>query len=125
MNNIIVAIVRNGRITRPSKAYLERQREQGGNTDFAEWDWMERTPIPFPFSNLVFKAGNGSTLNRAIQDLHERGYFPGTEAGDVTGDMVAAKILEVIDLYNAKKTGNDQDSQEQRYWEGLEEQALS
>jgi len=123
-DNILVAIARSGKILRPSKAYLERMKAEGKSVSKADWDWMERSPVPFPFSNLVFRAGNGSTMDRAIIELHGKGFFPGVAVEDVTGDMVAAKILDVIDRYNAKKSGNDQDSQEQRYWDGLEEQAL-
>lgn len=116
-----------GRITRPSKGWLARMAQEGKDrSKIGDWDDIQQAGIPSFYSSLVFKNGNGSTLDQALQELHGMGYFPGVEAENVTGEMLASKILDVIERYQAKKQGGATTVQdeEQAHFERLEAQRV-
>lgn len=127
LENMIVFINRSGRITRPSKAWLERMREDGQTSKVSngDWDWMEKYPVPFYWSNLVFQTGNGSTIDRALQELAEMGYFPGVAAGDVTPQMFGEKLVRTIEAYEGVRKGDTAANQEEQYWDSRERQLVA
>lgn len=126
--NVVVWINQyHGRITKPSKGWLARMAQEGKDrSKIGDWDDIQQAGIPSFYASLVFKNGNGSTLDQALQELHGLGYFPGVAAENVTGEMLASKIMDVIQRYQAKKQGgatNVQD-EEQAHFERLEAQRV-
>jgi len=126
--NVVVWINRyHGRITRPSKGWLARMAQDGKDrSKIGDWDDIRQAEIPSFYAGLVFKNGNGSTLDQALQELHGLGYFPGVAAEDVTGEMLARKIKDVIGRYQAKKQGGATTlkDEEQAHFERMEKQRV-
>lgn len=52
---------------------------------------MRQSSVPFYWSNLLFKAGNGSSLDTKILSLIDEGYFPGMDTADVTPQVFGDK----------------------------------
>jgi len=127
--NVVVWINRyHGRITRPSEGWLARMAQDGKDRrKIGDWDDIRQAEIPRFYAGLVFKNGNGSTLDQALQELHGAGYFPGVAEEDVTGEMLARKIKDVIKRYQAKKQGGATTVQdeEQAYFARLERQRVA
>lgn len=125
--NMIVYLAKHGKITRPSKDYLARMRAEGASSKFlnGDWDWMRQSPVPFYWSNLLFQAGNGSTIDTAILALIDEGYFPGMAPADVTPQVFGDKLTRTIAAYEALRRGESAEEGDAKYWQDRERQLVA
>ena len=85
---------------------VRKLRKQQGKPVGGELDWLERADIPPFWKGIVFRRGNQQNVDTIVGQLYSEGYFPeAAEQGDVTGEMLAAKIQDVLARYSAQKKG--------------------
>ena len=67
---------------------------------------VQTCALPIFWKGIVFRRGATQNVDKVIASLFEEGYFPqAAEQGDVTGEMLAEKIEDVLARYQALKEG--------------------
>jgi hypothetical protein len=103
--NIVSRIAMEGGIAIYSDK-VRKLRKQQGKPVGGELDWLERADIPPFWKGIIFRRGNQQNVDTIVGQLYEEGYFPdAAEQGDVSGEMLAAKIQDVLARYAAQKQG--------------------
>lgn len=85
---------------------VRKLRKQQNKPVGGELDWLEKANIPPFWKGVIFRKGQTQNIDTVVAQLHKEGYFPSAAApGDVTGEMLAAKIEDVLTRYAAMKDG--------------------
>jgi hypothetical protein len=100
--SLLYTLSKMAKIIRPQAKWAREMKAEGKGQRGSQWEWVDQVGIPFNWRIRLFKAGEGDTLDSAIQEIAEDNpsYFPDTRPEDVTPEMFGDKLKRSIDAFD-------------------------